>query len=175
MSIKKAMAGTGCSLAIVVASFFGLVGEKVRISEEGLANLINCEGCERQAYKDGAGVPTAGVGSTIGIVMGRLYTDGEVAKMLAKDVVIAEQCLNRNVKVDLTQGEWDAYASFIFNIGCSGFVSSTTYRVLHQGNRFMACDAMRMWNKITVNGVKVYSKGVANRREKDRAICVKYL
>ena len=175
MSIKKAVAPVGCSLALVVASFFGIVTDKVRISEEGLANLINCEGCQRNSYKDGAGVPTAGVGSTIAIVMGRIYTNGEVAKMLARDVLIAEQCLNRNVKVDLSQGEWDAYTSFVFNVGCSGFVSSTAFRNLHKGNRVQACNDMRMWNKITVNGQKVYSPGLNNRRTKDIALCVKQL
>ncbi|UNA00892.1 lysin [Erwinia phage VyarbaL] len=178
MSVKKALAGGACSLALVTASFFGIVTDKVRISQEGLENLINCEGCKRQSYKDVAGVPTAGVGSTIGIVMGRLYTDGEVAKMLAKDVIIAEQCLNRNVKVDLNQGEWDAYVSFVFNVGCSAFVSSTTYRILNgvkPGTRIQACQAMGMWNKITVNGVKVFSQGVYNRRVKDIALCVKYM
>ncbi len=182
MSVKKALAGSACSLPLIVASFFGIVTDKVRISEEGLSNLINCEGCERQAYKDGAGVPTVGVGSTIGVIYGRLYTNGEIAQRLARDVMSAEQCLARNVKADLTQGEWDAYTSYIFNIGCSGFVSSTTYRILSgdvKATRTDACYAMRRWDKITVvkggKKVLIVSPGLQNRRAKDISLCVKYI
>ena len=178
MSIKRGLAGGACTLSLVVASFFGIVTDKVRISPEGLENLINCEGCKLNAYKDVAGVPTVGVGATVGVVFGRLYTDGEVAKLLARDVMIAETCLVRNAPTKYTQGEWDSYVSFVFNVGCSAFVSSTSYKILmgkKPGTRYQACEAMRMWNKITVNGRKVVSPGLVNRRDKDVALCVKYL
>lgn len=176
MAVRKDVAASACSLALITASFFGYVTDNVRLSEEGLANIINCEGCNRQAYKDVAGVPTAGVGSTIGVVMGRLYTDGEIARRLAQDVMTAESCLNRNLRIDLSQGEWDAYTSFVFNVGCSAFVSSTTFRILNgvkPGTRKDACEAMMMWNKVTINGKKVVSPGLVNRRVKDISLCVK--
>ncbi|KAF2282462.1 hypothetical protein GH714_043933 [Hevea brasiliensis] len=157
MAVRKAVAASACSLALITASFFGYVTDSVRLSEEGLANIIDCEGCNRQAYKDVAGVPTVGVGSTIGVVMGRLYTNGEIARRLARDVMTAEACLNRNLRIDLSQGEWDAYTSFVFNVGCSAFVSSTTFRILNgvkPGTRKDACEAMLMWNKVTINGRK---------------------
>lgn len=178
MGVKKYIATTGCSLALVTASFFGIVTDKVRISQEGLENLINCEGCQRNAYKDVAGVPTVGVGATVGVVFGRLYTNGEVAQLLARDVMLAEKCLARNAPVRYTQGEWDSYVSFVFNVGCSAFVSSTSYRILTgkaKGDRFAACQAMDKWDKITVNGKKVVSPGLVNRRVKDIALCTKYL
>lgn len=178
MSIKKVVATSTGSLALLVGTFFGIVTDNVRISEEGLYNLIQDEGYSKTTYRDQAGVPTVGVGSTIGVVMGRLYTEGELARRLAKDVMDAERCLSRNVKVDLTQGEWDGYVAFVFNVGCSAFVSSSTYRILHGkkvGTRKQACEAMGLWNKITVSGRLVYNQGIQNRRDRDIALCVKQL
>lgn len=178
MSIKKVVAGSAGSVILLMASFFGFVGDSVRISEDGLANLIQNEGYSKTTYKDQAGVPTVGVGSTIGVIMGKLYTEGELAERLAKDVLDAERCLNRNVTVDLNQGEWDAYTSFVFNVGCSAFVSSSTYRILEgkqRGTRIQACNAMSLWNKITVKGRKVFNQGIQNRRDRDIALCVKQL
>lgn len=178
MTIKKVVAGSAGSIVLLVASFFGFVGEKVNISEEGLYHLIGAEGYSKTTYRDQAGVATVGVGSTINVIMGKLYTEGELAKRLADDVITAERCLLRNVKVDLTQGEWDAYTSFVFNVGCSAFVSSTSYKVLSgakKGNRVDACNAMALWNKITVKGKLVYNQGLQNRRTKDIALCVKQL
>lgn len=178
MSIKRALVGSTASIVLLVASFFGFVGDDVRISEEGLYHLIEAEGYSKTTYKDQAGVPTVGVGSTIGVIMGKLYTEGELAKRLATDVMEAESCLKRNVKEDLNQGEWDAYVSFVFNVGCTAFVSSSTYRILTgkvKGTRIQACNSMSLWNKITVNGRKVFNQGLQNRRSKDIALCVKQL
>lgn len=178
MAIKRAVAGASGSIVLLMASFFGFVGDRVRISEEGLYNIISAEGYSETTYKDQAGVPTVCVGSTIGVVMGKLYTSGDCAKRLAKDVLEAERCLVRNVKVDLTQSEWDAYTSFVFNVGCSAFVNSSSYRILQGkkvGTRFQACKAMSLWDKITVMGKLVFNQGLKNRRDKDIALCVKQL
>ncbi|QHJ79678.1 MAG: hypothetical protein [Caudoviricetes sp.] len=175
MGIRQTAKAVTCSLALVV-SFFFADNEATKLSEEGLANIIDCEGCQRNDYVDQAGVRTVGVGSTSNVSPNTTISNSQVAVRLRKDTQVAEQCLARKVKVPLSQGEYDAYASFIINVGCYGFSTSTSYVILSEGgDRRKACYSMRRWNKITVNGKKVYNQGLANRREKDIKLCIKQL
>jgi lysozyme len=175
MGIKAKLATGACTLTVVIASYFGYSDSNSRLSVEGVTNIINCEGCNRIAYKDVAGIPTIGVGSTQGVVMGTVITDDEVGRRLAKDLRTAESCFRRYVKVDVTQGEYDGWVSFIFNKGCGAFKESTALKLLNSGQHKAACKDMLKWNKITVNGKKVFSQGVYNRSLKDSQICVKQL
>lgn len=175
MGIKTKLTAGGCTIALVIASFFAEVGEESKLSQEGLANIIECEDCSLKAYKDVAGIPTIGVGSTKGVTMGMIISNGEAGKRMAKDILEAEMCFRKRVKVDVTQGEYDGWVSFIVNKGCGAFSSSTGLKLLNAGSHLEACRAMLMWDKITVNGKKVYSKGVYNRSLKDSKLCAKQL
>ena len=175
MGIKAKLATGACTLTVVIASYFGYSDGNSKMSVEGITNIINCEGCNRVAYKDVAGIPTIGVGSTTGVVPGTIITDDEVGRRLASDIKQAESCFRRRVKVDVTQSEYDAWVSFIFNKGCGAFSDSSALKLLNQGRHTEACQSMLLWNKITVNGKKVFSKGVYNRSLKDSQLCLKQL
>lgn len=64
------------------------------------------------------------------------------------------------VHVPLTQHQQDALISFAFNIGEHGFRSSTTLRLLNQGDYAGAAERMKDWNK---SGGEVM-RGLVNRR-----------
>lgn len=175
MGIKAKLTAGGCTIAVVIASFFAQVGEKSKLSQEGLMHILECEDCSLKAYRDIAGVPTIGMGSTKGVTMDMVISNGEAGKRAAKDILDAEMCFRKRVNVDVTQSEYDGWVSFIINKGCGGFSSSTGLRLLNNGKHLEACNAMLMWDKITVNGKKVYSKGVYNRSLKDSKLCAKQL
>lgn len=60
--------------------------------------------------------------------------------------------------------------SLCYNIGGGSFKTSTGLR-RHRAQRYAeAADAFLMWNKITVNGRKVVSKGLNNRRVVERGL-----
>ncbi|WP_207264313.1 lysozyme [Desulfovibrio sp. Huiquan2017] len=67
--------------------------------------------------------------------------------------------------MDLSQGEYDALTHFVFNVGESGFKTSTLLKKLNSGNYEGVPDEMRRWNKGTVNGEKVVIDGLKKRRE----------
>jgi lysozyme len=59
-------------------------------------------------------------------------TEAEALELLRKDVAITENCINQNVKALLSQDQFDALASLIFNIGISAFMKSTLLRKLNE-------------------------------------------
>ncbi len=77
-----------------------------------------------------------------------------------------EAAVNRNVKVPLTQSQFDALVSFTYNIGEGGLKSSSTLRLLNQGDYKGAAEAMKLWNK---SGGQVM-QGLVNRRNDEVAL-----
>lgn len=145
----------------------------MQISSEGLAAVMYHEGFSADVYLDQAGLPTIGYG--------HLLTAKEKAedtfrygvskngarKLLDEDMAWAEKAVREDVHVELTQTEFDALSSFVFNIGKAGFAGSTALARLNHGDKYGAADAMRWWNKVTINGKKVVSDGLAFRRERE--------
>jgi GH24 family phage-related lysozyme (muramidase) len=70
------------------------------------------------------------------------------------------------VRVPLSVSQWVALISFAFNVGVGAVRGSTFFKLLNQGrgNTAEAEAAFKAWNKITVNGQKVVSRGLDNRR-----------
>lgn len=60
-------------------------------------------------------------------------TEEEAEELLKKDIAIAEDAINRYVKVPLTQNRFDALVSFVFNVGVKAFKESTLLKKLNQG------------------------------------------
>ncbi len=64
----------------------------------------------------------------------------------------------------MTSHEFGAFVSLTHNIGVGAFTKSTAARKFNKGDKVGAAKAILLWNKITVNGVKVVSQGLINRR-----------
>ncbi len=119
----------------------------MKMSEKGLGLLSLREGSRNKAYKDTKGIWTIGVGHTgPEVVAGLQWTDAQVADALRADVRIAEKAIVDNVKVFLTQDQFDALASFIFNVGTGAFKRSTLLKVLNLGNYKEAAAQFDRWN-----------------------------
>ncbi len=128
------------------------------------------EGLRLKAYRDGGGKWTIGWGHTQGVVYGMVITEERAEEFLREDMAWAIDTVRRTVKVALTNEQRAASISITFNIGSGGWKSSTILRRLNAGDYEGAADAFLLWNKITVDGVKKYDQGLANRREKERAV-----
>lgn len=98
--------------------------ELMKISNSGLSLIKRYEGCKLAAYKDSVGIPTIGVGHIKGVKMGMKITQAQADKFLAEDLAAVEKCLN-NLGVISKQNQFDALASWIFNLGVGNFNSST--------------------------------------------------
>ena len=96
----------------------------MKVSQKGIKLIKDFEGCKLAAYKDSVGIPTIGVGHTKGVKMGMKITQAQADKFLVEDLAAVEKCLN-NLGVISKQNQFDALASWIFNLGVGNFNSST--------------------------------------------------
>ena len=130
------------------------------------------EGFSAKPYRDVAGIPTIGYGTTY-YPNGTRVTmkDPPVAAVQAE--VFLEHHVNevassvlRLVKVTLRQGQLDALTSLVYNIGIGNFAASTLLRVLNQGKYTAASDQILVWSK--AGGV--VSRGLELRRESEKVL-----
>ena len=111
----------------------------MKTSDAGLQALEKREGKRNKAYKDTKGIWTIGVGHTgPNVYEGLAWTDQQVEDALRDDVKIAEDCINKYVTVPLTQNQFDALVSFIFNVGVMAFRRSTCLVRLNNKDYFGA-------------------------------------
>jgi GH24 family phage-related lysozyme (muramidase) len=81
--------------------------------------------------------------------------------LLAIDLQKFEKCINDNVKKPLTQNEFDALVSFVFNVGTGAFEKSSMLKLLNSGHMPLAAGQFDRW---------IYAKGkVLNGLKKRRA------
>jgi lysozyme len=98
----------------------------MKTSDSGRKRLAVREGRRNKAYLDSKGIPTIGVGHTgPNVYIGLAWTDQQIEDALRDDLKIAEDCINKYVTVPLTQNQFDALVSFVFNIGTKAFRGSS--------------------------------------------------
>ena len=157
----------------------------MNISKEGITFLEKyAEGKRSTVYNDSNGKPTIGIGHLLTkdeLSSGKIVikyanphnneivkyrdglTDKQIYALLVSDLVSVEGIINIAVKVPLTQNQYDALVSFVFNVGNTAFVNSTLLKVLNQGKYEEVPTQMRRW----VHGDGKVIEGLVNRREKD--------
>lgn len=148
------------------------------VSAGGVALIKHHEGTVKRggvhvAYPDPGtnGVPwTACYGSTRGVRRGMVFTDRECDDRLRADLTVAERDVQRCVRVPLSQPEYDAYVSFVFNVGGSAFCNSTLVRLLNQGFREQACRQLPRW----VYAGKKRLPGLVTRRNAEMGMCLQF-
>ena len=119
----------------------------MNIGERGLALIREFEGVRLAAYLASVGVPTIGYGHTKGVQMGDTCSQEQADQWLKEDCADAEDCVNSAVSVPLTQCEFDALVSFVFNLGCGAFRKSTLLRKLLDSDYDGAAIEFRKWDK----------------------------
>ena len=128
------------------------------------------EGKSNDPYKDIVGVWTVCYGETR--VKMRHYSDEECKGMLDAGLAgFAGGVLYRNPNLKNRPYQLAAAVSLSYNIGLANYSRSTVARRFDAGQWKAACDAILMWNKA---GGKV-SKGLVNRRNAERKICLEGL
>lgn len=143
----------------------------MKTSNEGAQFIRDAEGMCLKAYKCSAGKWTIGVGHTSAagiptVTEGMVITEREAIEILKSDLRRFELVIDKAVKVKLSQSQFDALVSFVFNIGAGAFLKSTLLKKLNNGDYDSVPLELARWNK--VNG-KV-SRGLTNRRAKESAL-----
>jgi len=138
------------------------------ISSRGLDLVKSFESFQANWYTCPAGKPTIGYGHV------KRQGDGVVAPLshdqalvlLRDDMATFEKDINLFVKVPLTQNQFDALCSFVFNVGFTNFRGSTLLEKLNAGDVAAAAQNFPRWiyaNKQPLEGLK-------RRRAAERAL-----
>lgn len=139
----------------------------MKTSEKGLAFIRQVEGVKYKAYLDTGGVWTNGVGHTgPDVYKGQIVGEDQVKAWLVEDVVDAENSIEAYVKVPLTQNQFDALVSFVFNIGDVAFKRSTMLRMLNVKDYTGAANQFDRW--VFDNGKKI--NGLVKRRKLEKEL-----
>lgn len=124
------------------------------------------EGERLEAYQCSAGVWTIGVGHTKDVKPNDRITEG-ISKILFEQDLLAFKCeMLPLVKVEVTQGQFVALLSFVFNLGITPFKTSTLLKKLNQCDYVGASNEFLRWKY--ANGKVV--KGLLNRRKAEKAL-----
>ncbi|MEB3790150.1 lysozyme [Acinetobacter sp. IK40] len=143
-------------------------------SKTGIDLIYSFEDTKLQAYDDGVGVWTIGTGTTVypngvKVKKGDTCTLAQAKTYFSHDLKRFESSVNNLVKVPLSQNQFDALVSLVYNIGQTAFSESTLLKKLNAKDYQGAADQFPRWNK---GGGKVL-KGLVRRRADERALFLK--
>jgi lysozyme len=138
----------------------------MQISAYGLDQIRKHEGLRLVAYQDVAGVWTIGYGHTTDVHSGQTIDRQTAEAMLALDVGTAADAVRRNVRVPLTQGQFDALVSWVFNLGEGKLATSTLLKRLNDGDYAGAAAEFSRW--VMAGGFK--QPGLVARRQVERTM-----
>lgn len=123
----------------------------MKISQQGLEKIVQREGVILHAYRDSVGVWTIGTGHTTAagppeVHPGMVITKEQNDEILRQDLKPIEEQFVQYVHVDVTQNQYDAIISIVFNVGPK-FWHSTAVQRLNSHDVEGAAEAILMWNK----------------------------
>lgn len=139
----------------------------MKLSLNGQGFIKKWESCRLKAYLDGGGVWTIGWGHTGPEVRkGLVWTQQQADDTFTNDVAPREGYVNSLVKVKLTQNQFDALVSLVYNIGGTAFRNSTLLKLLNSGDYKSIPAQFWRWNMD--NGIVI--KGLTNRRKGESVV-----
>lgn len=143
------------------------------ISNRGIALIKEFEGLYLDAYICPAGKNTIGYGTVMYrdtgevVRLGDTITEEEADKLLKLDIKDKyEKYIREYVKVDITQNQYDALVSFVYNVGGGAFSESTLLKKLNKGDYEGASEEFERW----VYGGGVRLKGLVRRRKAEKEL-----
>jgi lysozyme len=135
-----------------------------KLSAAGIDLIKRFEGLRLTSYQDSVGVWTIGYGSTLGVHAGLSITQAQADSRLLSDLQNAVDCVNRKVGPALSDNQFAAMVSFVFNLGCAAFSGSTLLRLLNAGEDAAAANEFLRWDHA---GGQVL-EGLLRRRQAER-------
>lgn len=158
------------------------------LSPIGVRSLMRVEGFVGYAYDDAdqklrhimpgdhvAGILTIGYGHTGKHAKpGATITKLQASALLAEDLIRFNEHVDSSIKALVAQNVFDACVILCYNIGRNAFSRSTALKLLNYGDSLERVgEALKLWNKTTINGRKVISSGLITRRKIEHTILMR--
>lgn len=143
----------------------------MKVSNKGLELIKEFEGFSSVAYLCSAKKVTIGYGNTFWedgtpIKLGEQISKNRAETLLKHVVDNFSVAVGVDIKIEVTQNQFDAMVSLAYNIGIRAFHNSTLLRQLNNGNFVGASNEFLRWNK---SGGKPLL-GLTRRREREKIL-----
>ena len=134
----------------------------VKTSLQGRNLIIRAEGFRGDAYLCSAGVPTIGYGSIryqdrdpvrLGDTISRDDAEALLTHYIATQI---DPMIPRLITRPLTQPQWDAFASFLYNFGFEKTRGYTLTKVIADGPADNTLEALKAWEAKVIHWWPVY-------------------
>lgn len=147
------------ALQVMINNILPHPTSSMRISAAGLDAIAAREGFSATRYPDATGY-SIGYGHFIkaGESFAEPMDRATALILLGKDAEIATDAVRAYVEVPLSQNEFDALTSVVYNIGVGAFKNSTLLRLLNAGDYSGAAAQFDRWIKsqgVTLNALIV--------------------
>lgn len=142
----------------------------MKASQKAIQIIKDSESLKLKAYICPAGKLTIGYGHTKNVTPGMVISSLQAEQLLAEDVTSAEADLNKLLKKQLTQNQYDALLDFVFNLGAQKLATSTLLKLVNAdpNNALIPAEFLK-WVYATnpKTGLKEKLPGLVTRREKE--------
>jgi lysozyme len=141
-----------------------------RVSRTAIELIKRFEGYRKTAAQLPDGRWTIGHGHTLTARQGAEVSPDDAEALLLYDLIGVAHAINEAVFATLTQNQFDALASFVFNISLDSFHQSGVLRRLNEGSLIQAACAMELWRKANVAGERIVVDALVRRRAAEKAL-----
>lgn len=132
--------------------------------------IVEYEGMRLKVYDDGAGFPTVGIGHKVrpedNLKIGDEITQEQCETLFEKDIAHAAAIVDELVTVNLTDNQFGALTSFVFNLGRNSFERSTLLKLVNSGDDKAAAGQFDRW---IFAGAEIMN-GLIARRQAESAL-----
>lgn len=137
---------------------------RLEISRNGLELIESFEGFRARAIRLNDGNYTIGFGHKATAREGMVVNREQAEELLRWDIGPIEDFIRQNSLTPLSQNQFDAIVSFVFNIGLEDFKNSDVLRHLNRGEPVAAAIAMAAWRNAHLNGQNIVVDALVRRR-----------
>jgi len=141
----------------------------MKISKNGIELIKKYEGCKLNAYLCPANVWTIGYGHTKNVKECDKITQEMAEQLLVNDLQQFENAVNAYCLRALTQNQFDALVSFVFNLGSVAFRASTLLKRINANQMELAALEFERWNKAAGKVLE----GLTKRRKDEKELFLK--
>ncbi len=143
---------------------------KLQVSRKGIDLIQSFEGFRAKAAKLRDGGFTVGFGHKTTAREGMVVNREQAEELLRWDIAPIEDAIRQNVFAPMNQNQFDALASFVFNIGIEDFKKSEVLKHLNQGENISAALELGAWRRAQINGQQIVIDALVRRRAQEAAL-----
>src|SRR5579863_1277825 len=146
---------------------------RLSVSRSAVELIKGFEGFRAKSARLDDGRWTIGYGHTLTAREGAEIGEPDAEALLLYDLIAVSHAVNEHVFAPLNQNQFDALASFVFNIGVRSFRGSPALRRLNEGRPLEAALAMELWRKSDLEGERIVVDALVRRRAAEKALFLK--